>query len=157
MVKQSLKYSALILGGIAAALVISASGLTPVGGLSAQAETETRVARHQCVDIANIDTRRVIDSKTLYIKDNFGRAALLHMAPPCQNMEDMDRFGFELSGSSQMCGPHDIHISYAHSYDTIGLSCVVEDFTPLTKEEAKAIEKGDMPSHLSSGQKPDHH
>ncbi|ESQ80528.1 DUF6491 family protein [Asticcacaulis sp. YBE204] len=118
-------------------LAVAAVGF---GGLSlANAEPETtaasKVAPKHCVNAGNLDRRMVVDKTTVLIEDGFGRAALLKLSRPCQNLDDMDRIGFEFEGSTQICGPRDVKILYSR-FNEAPIRCLVESVTPLSKEQA---------------------
>jgi hypothetical protein len=45
-------------------------------------------------------------------------------------------------GGSQICSPHDLQLSVGDSADRIPTPCFVQSITPLTPDQARAIETG---------------
>lgn len=126
---------------LAAVAVVVASGL---GALSlASAAPEDTPGPHgkpddkpKCIDASQLNRKMVVNKTTVLIEDGFGRSALLKLSAPCQNLDDLDKIGFEFFGGTQICDRRDVKILYSR-FDEAPVRCLVESVTPLTKEEAK--------------------
>ncbi|MDC7683527.1 DUF6491 family protein [Asticcacaulis sp. BYS171W] len=119
----------------------AATTLALLGGLNlAHATPETtptpEARLKTCLDGHSLNRRMVVDKTTVLIEDGFGRSALLKLSKPCQNLDDLDRIGFEFIGSTQICGRHDVKILYSR-FNEAPLRCLIESITPLSKAEAQ--------------------
>ena len=142
---MSQKLFAIGLGGMVSLLALGAIPILPAMAKSA--------FPRQCVDISNLSSRQVVDKDTLFVRDTSGNAALLTLEAPCNHMDELDRIGFEVEGSSQICGPHDVKITYSRPMDIIGLKGLIGEVKPLSREDAHQIEYGrpeDAPRHKSN-------
>jgi hypothetical protein len=120
-------------------LVVGLIGLSQINLSKAQAASDTvntvPKAKAQCIDASDLDRRQVVKPDTLLIEDDRGRAALLKLSAPCENMNDLDRIGFEFNGSTLLCDRKDIKILYSR-FNESPLRCIIETITPITKAEA---------------------
>ena len=91
----------------------------------------------QCL-IGPMNTTNVIDDKTLFISDNRGQGALVHMKGSC--LSKFEPVGFKFRGSSDICAPIDADIT--GSLSSIPTPCFVDSIEFLTKEQTAAQERG---------------
>lgn len=126
-------------------LTIALTAAAAIAGVSvigfSQAPKAIAASNTQCVDAGSLQTRRVIDRNKMFVEDSWGRAAILTLSQPCSQMDEMDRIGFEFSGTTQICSPHDVQVLYSRQ-DERPVQCIITDVRPLTKDEAKAYSSG---------------
>ena len=122
-----------------AAVAVSALvGLaTVITACSTPGTQASQSAPRQCL-IGPMNTTNVIDEKTLFISDNRGQGALVHMKGSC--LSKFEPVGFKFRGSSDICAPIDADIS--GSLSSIPTPCFVDSIEFLTKEQTAAQERG---------------
>ena len=116
------------------------------GQVSAHTSAEdASAAPRQCLS-APIETNKVIDQDTLYLKDRSGNAALLTMSGPC--LEVGNAIVIKYVGAQEICSRVDADISGV-MYGMPPMQCIVKSIKALSKDEAKAYE--DMKPGFKSG------
>ncbi|MFT3997691.1 MAG: DUF6491 family protein [Asticcacaulis sp.] len=98
-------------------------------------QASTSVSGRHCVDGSQLSRRMVIDKSHVLIEDSSGRAAILKLTAPCQNLDDLDKIGFEFDGTTQVCGRRDAKILYSR-FTEAPVRCLIEEYKPLSKAEA---------------------
>ena len=59
----------------------------------------------------------------------------------CPRLADpLARITTEMTGGSSICSPHDVHLFVSDSADSIPSPCFVQSITPLSEDQAKALE-----------------
>ncbi len=125
-----------ILKTIAAASVLA--GITiVVAACSTPGTQASQSTPRQCLT-APMETTNVIDEKTLFISDNRGQGALVHMKGSC--LSKFEPVGFKFRGSSDICAPIDADIT--GSLSSIPTPCFVDSIEFLTKEQTAAQQSG---------------
>lgn len=112
----------------------------PAGADTTPASAGQSHAAPRCLDIQNAGRKHVVNDHTLLVYDDFGNAFVLDVGGPCKTMDDYSKFGFEIQGSTQICQAHDAMILYSHN-DEPPLRCLINGVKPISKEEAKALDK----------------
>ena len=127
----------------AAAAVVAAAGALSLGhapvARAADPAPEPRLA--QCVDTHSLRTKMIVSKNQLVLEDDFHHAALVTLAEPCGQMDELDHIGFEIQGDSRICGIHDMKILYSHGMGDDHmppLRCLMTDLKPLTLDQVKA-------------------
>ena len=94
----------------------------------------------QCVDVHSLRTKMIVSKNQVVLEDDFHHAALVTLAPPCSEMDELDHVGFLIEGDSRICGLHDVKILYSHATDDhmAPLRCLMSDLKPLTLDQVKA-------------------
>ena len=123
---------ALALAGAAAALTATASLAGNGWGHGRELDPDQCLSRP-------LDQTRIVDSRTLYVDDYHGRAALLHMTTQCLN-DFNEAIGLKFEGTDRICGPMDVEIT--DSVFTTRGSCQIESVEALDKDRAKAYRNG---------------
>ena len=131
---SSLLVAAVVMAG---GVALSAGADPAPAGQSAAAQSH---AAPRCLDIQNAGRKHVVNDHTLLVYDDFGNAFLLDIGGPCKTMDDYSKFGFEIQGSTQVCQAHDAMILYSHN-DEPPLRCLINGVKPISKEDAKALDK----------------
>lgn len=122
---------------LAVVVAVVTSGLGALSLASAAPEDSPKPeGKARCLDASHLNRKIVVDKMTVLIEDSFGRSALLKLSAPCQNLDDLDKIGFEFFGGTQICDRRDVKILYSR-FDEAPVRCLIESVTPLTKEEAK--------------------
>ncbi len=125
-----------ILKAVAAASVLAGIAIIATGCSTPEMQAGQSSPR-QCL-IGPMNTTNVIDEKTLFISDNRGQGALVHMKGSC--LSKFEPVGFKFRGSSDICAPIDADIT--GSLSTIPTPCFVDSIEFLTKEQTAAQERG---------------
>lgn len=128
---------------VPAILVVAAAAVAGVSLAHAALHDDDRgrgqgAAPGQCVS-APLNTSKIIDSRTLYVDDYSGHAALLHMTTQCLNDRD-EAIGIKFQGTSRICGPLDVDIT--DSVLTMPTPCLIDSVEPLDKDQARAYRNG---------------
>ena len=59
----------------------------------------------------------------------------------CPSLSDpAPRLLTEVVGGELICSPHDVHLKVARSGEPIAVACFVQSITPLSKDEARALQ-----------------
>lgn len=96
------------------------------------------LAPDQCI-ATPLNNTRIVDSRTLYVDDRMGHAALLHMGSECLNSFH-EAIGVKFQGTSRICGPMDVDIT--DSIFTMPTTCMIDSIEALNKDEAKVYRNG---------------
>ncbi len=121
------------LGLAAGCLTVAACSSMPGDQASAAGSAK------RCVS-APLQTTRIVNANTLYIEDQSGQAALMHMAGSCLgNFNEAVRMTFR--GSTQICGPHDVDVT--GQITSTAIPCFAESLEMLNKEQAASYRDGD--------------
>jgi hypothetical protein len=135
---RSVRYKwAALVGGVAALGLIGVMGSQSFAQ-DDQARAKTPAPPARCLGYP-LEETRVIDSSTLYARDQSGHAALIKMKGPC--LEPDEAIGIKYYGTNQICGPLDVDIS-GSALTGIPRMCMIDTVTPLSKDEAKAYAFG---------------
>ncbi len=123
---------------LAAAVAVSGGAGAFVLGHAPQARAaDPAPAANQCVDTNLLETKMIVGKDQVLMVDSMGHAALVTLAPPCSQMDELDHVGFIYEGDTRLCQKHDIKILYSRT-DERPVQCLITDVKPLTKTEAKA-------------------
>jgi len=111
---------------------------------STQARTDDRMqverVAPRCLDGQHIGRMHVVDDHTLLVYDTSMNAYKLDVGGPCKTMTDMSHLGFEFNGGSQICRAHDAFILRSEMNEA-PVRCIINGVTPLTRDEAAAIDE----------------
>lgn len=91
----------------------------------------------QCVDTKDLQTKMIVSKNQVVMQDMSGHGALVTLAPPCAQMQELDHVGFLYEGDTRLCQIHDIKILYSRDTEP-PVRCLITDLKPLTKDEVKA-------------------
>ncbi len=133
-----------VLAAFAAAA--AAVGLVGLGHAPQAKAADPAPPATQCIDTKFLDSKMIVSKDQLMLQDGSGHAALVTLAPPCSQMDELDHVGFIYEGDTRLCQKHDIKILYSRDTER-PVQCIITDVKPLTKAEAKAYS---YPSSSSS-------
>jgi hypothetical protein len=130
----------------AAALpAIALAGLLCAGSVASAAGSEPPADRgdarslRSCIDASSTWSWTPYDDHTILVR-SAGRAFKV-VTNRCPRLADpLPIIVTKILGGSQICGPHDVQLMVGDSADRNPTPCFVQSITPLTAEEAKAIE-----------------
>jgi hypothetical protein len=128
--RLSAKMAVFVIGGLSAMALIAMTS-RQVG-----AQPAAKPATRACIDVSTNISRQVVGKNKLRLDDGLGRSAVLTLSPPCSNMDDFDKIGFELSGSSQLCDVHDMKILYSR-HGEAPLTCLITDLKVLKRGQTQ--------------------
>jgi len=92
-----------------------------------------------CLDGRDTHRIHVVDDHTLLIYDGRDNAYKLDIGGPCRSMTDLSHFGFEFSGSDQICRAHDAQLLYSQNGEH-PVTCLINGVVPVTRNEAKVLD-----------------
>ncbi len=123
----------------AAAVVMVTAGAISLGHAPAvrAADAAPAPALTQCIETKNLDTKMIVSKNQVVMQDMSGHGALVTLAPPCAQMQELDHVGFLYEGDTRLCQIHDIKILYSRDTEP-PVRCLITDLKPLTKDEVKA-------------------
>lgn len=121
---------------VLAAVTLSGLGALSLASAAPEEPAAAPAGKRQCLDAGHLNRKMVVDKTTILIEDGFGRSALLKLHAPCQNLDDLDKIGFEFFGTTQICDKRDVKILYSR-FDEAPVRCLIDSITPLSKEEAR--------------------
>jgi len=99
---------------------------------------DTRSLRN-CIDETFTSSWTPYDDHTILVRS--GGRAFQVTTNSCPRLADpLPVIHKKIRGGSSICGPHDVQLSVADSADRIPVPCFVQSITPLTEEQARAIE-----------------
>jgi hypothetical protein len=97
------------------------------------------VATGACIDADNSTHWAPHDDHTILVWS--GRRPFKVTTNTCPSLADpLARITKEIHGGSQICSPRDVRLYVARSGQSISTPCFIQSITPLTPEEARAIE-----------------
>jgi hypothetical protein len=136
------KMAVFAIGGLgAAALIAMATRQVIAEPVPAKPE------RRACIDVSTNLNRQVIGKNKLRLEDGLGRSAILTLSAPCSNMDDFDKIGFELSGSSQLCDVHDMKILFSR-HGEAPLTCLITDLKVFKRGQTEESQSSSSSSSL---------
>jgi hypothetical protein len=92
-----------------------------------------------CIDPQYASSWTPYDDHTILVHS--GRQVFQITTNRCPRLADpLARIDTKVLGGSSICSPHDVQLSVADSADTMPSPCFVQSITPLTQEQARAIE-----------------
>ena len=91
----------------------------------------------QCIETKSLESKMIVSKNQVVMVDDAGHAALVTLAPPCSQMQELDHVGFLYEGDTRLCQIHDIKILYSRDIEP-PVRCLITDVKPLTKDEVKA-------------------
>jgi|GEM_PF-2583055 len=127
-----------LIAGAAATLGLGVLSLVPGHSLADDERSERASSVRRCVYGPGIDTH-VLDEETLLAKGS-GRGGVLIKVNGCR-LTPYDILVFEYHGSQQICDPLDVQLSVRDSFSPIRSPCFIQSVTPVSPEEARALEK----------------
>jgi hypothetical protein len=93
----------------------------------------------QCIDQASSWSWTPYDDHTILVRS--GGHAYQVTTNSCPRLADpLPIITTKIRGGSSICSPHDVQLFVADSADRSPIPCFVQSITPLTEEQAKAIE-----------------
>ena len=132
------------------ATVLAFGVMTAVTSIKSPVMASDKPAGRACVDMGDLETRRIFNNNQFYVRDRLGRAAIISFGAPCAHMDELDQLGLIIYGVSSMCSSRDVHFTHRR-HGGIAVQCIAEDFQPLTADEAKAFEANEtVPSRRRS-------
>ncbi len=129
----------IVLLAAAAVVTIAAAGafsLTQAPAVRA-ADAAPAPALTQCIETKDLETKMIVSKNQVVMQDMSGHGALVTLAPPCAQMQELDHVGFLYEGDTRLCQIHDIKILYSRDTEH-PVRCLITDLKPLTKDEVKA-------------------
>jgi len=84
----------------------------------------------------------VVDDHTLLVYDKAQNAYKLDIGGPCRSMTDLSTFGFEFTGTTQVCRAHDATLLYFPIAHAAPSRCLINGITPLTRAQADQLDPG---------------
>jgi hypothetical protein len=92
-----------------------------------------------CIDPQYASSWTPYDDHTILVHS--GRQVFQITTNRCPRLADpLARITTKVLGGSSICSPHDVQLSVSDSADTMPAPCFVQSITPLTEEQARAIE-----------------
>jgi len=93
-----------------------------------------------CIDADNSTSWAPHDDHTILVRS--GWRPFRVTTNTCPSLADPQaRITKEIHGGSQICSPRDVRLYVARSGESISTPCFIKSITPLTQEEARALEK----------------
>lgn len=129
---------ALTAGVAAMALIAGAVSAHEDRPLSPEANTMAP----RCLDGQHTGRIHVLDDHTLLVYDRSDNAYKLDIGGPCRSMTDVDKYGFEFKGTTQICQAHDATLLYFPTEHTGPNRCLINAVTPLTRAQASQLDPG---------------
>ena len=126
-------------GFVAIAALTVTAGIVGLGHAPAvrAADAAPAPALTQCIDTKSLESKMIVSKNQVVMVDDSGHAALVTLAPPCSQMDELDHVGFLYEGDTRLCQVHDIKILYSRENER-PVQCLITDLKPLTKDEVKA-------------------
>ena len=132
----------LISGALAAAAATAAISGAVAAHEDRPASPDADKLAPRCLDADHTGRFHVIDDHTLLVYDRFQNAYKLDVGGPCRSMTDMSKFGFEFTGTTQICRAHDATLLYFPIDHGAPNRCLINAVTPLTRAQASELDPG---------------
>lgn len=94
----------------------------------------------KCLDVRETGRFHVVNDHTLMIYDNWQNPYLLDIGGPCRSMDDLSHFGFELSGTSEVCRAHDAFLLFSHDTER-PVRCIINGVKLISRAEAAKLDE----------------
>ncbi|MBW8734112.1 MAG: hypothetical protein JF571_07375 [Asticcacaulis sp.] len=111
------------------------------GKPAAQGDAGTERQAPKCLDIQETGRFHVVNDHTLLVYDRWENPYLLDVGGPCRSMDDFSRFGFEVSGTTQLCRAHDAFLLYSNGTDRHMARCIVNGVKVISRAEATTLDQ----------------
>jgi hypothetical protein len=93
----------------------------------------------QCIDPLSASSWTPYDDHTILVHSG-GRDFQI-TTNRCPRLADpLARISTRMLGGSSICSPHDVQLLVSDGADTIAVPCFIQSITPLTADQAKALE-----------------
>ena len=117
------------------------SALSVALSLTASAHASARPAAslQACIDNDRSSNWAPYDDHTILVRS--GARSYRVTTNTCPSLSDpAARLTTEVVGGTLICSPHDVHLKVARSGEPIAVPCFVQSITPLSKNEARALQ-----------------
>ena len=92
-----------------------------------------------CIDNDRGSSWAPYDDHTILVRS--GARSYRLTTNTCPSLSDpAARLSTEVVGGNLICSPHDVHLKVARSGEPIAVPCFVQSITPLSKDEARALQ-----------------
>lgn len=137
----------LIVGGLAAAVVIAAAVIAPHSAHGEDAPTRSRLNPGQCFRSTDVKNWIAPDAHTLYLRVLANRYYRVDLAKDCNPLRWHGAFlqTNVMGGNNMVCSPLDYSIRASDWPGDPLQTCFVSKITPLTHEESAALLKNAKP------------
>lgn len=126
--------------GLTLAVVAVAGGLALQPSQAAEPADGQTKKTPRCLDTRYTGRIHVVDERTLLVYDRFDNAYKITHGGGCRSMDDYSQIGFQLTGTTDICAPHDAQLLYSPTGSGPRTTCVINGFTPISKEEALRLD-----------------
>ncbi len=137
--------SGVAVGLTAGILAVTAFSVTQAADRSRDRDdsraTTERVAP-KCLDGQRVGRFHVVDDHTLLVYDDFGNPYKLDIGGACRGMSDFSTFGFEFTGSTDICKAHDAMLLRREPPSGGTWRCIINGVESISRAEADELDKG---------------
>jgi hypothetical protein len=124
---------------LAAACALALSAVSAAAAPEASTNRDDTRSLRNCIEATSTTSWTPYDDHTILVWSS-GRAFQV-TTNRCPRLADpLARLTKKISGGTSICSPHDVQLFVSDSADSIPSPCFIQSITPLTKDEAKAIE-----------------
>lgn len=132
---------------LSAVVIATAAGVLAVATRSSASQardSDDRVATDRatpkCLDGQRTGRFHVVNDHTLLVYDEFGNPYKLDVGGACRGMSDFSTFGFEFTGSSDICRGHDAMVLRSEPPTHGVMRCTINSVTPMSRSDAAALD-----------------